>query len=315
MSEFLALIGGGPQGTLLGQIEYLVQSNDNADIVSPDDRFKYIDDLSVLQLVCLSGLLTEYNFQQHVASDVGIDDRFLPSSTFGSQDTLNFISNWTRENKMKLNTKKCNYMVFSRSEEQFATRLTIDNVKMDRLSETKILGLYISEDLSWARNCKEICMKAYSRMQMITKLKFVGVKTEDLLDIYVLYIRSIAEYCSVAFHSSLTIELSNKLERIQRTSLKIILGEMYLDYSSALEMSGLDTLYSRRTKRCLDFALKCVKHPRNARLFPLNPNMPACETRYPEKYVVNFARTNAYRDSTIPLCQKLLNRHHQDKSQ
>ena len=48
MSEFLALIGGGPQGTLLGQIEYLVQSNDNADIVSPDDRFKYIDDLSVL---------------------------------------------------------------------------------------------------------------------------------------------------------------------------------------------------------------------------------------------------------------------------
>ena len=54
MSEFLALIGGGPQGTLLGQIEYLVQSNDNADIVSPDDRFKYIDDLSVLQLICLS---------------------------------------------------------------------------------------------------------------------------------------------------------------------------------------------------------------------------------------------------------------------
>ena len=32
LSEFLALIGGGPQGTLLGQIEYLVQSNDNADI-------------------------------------------------------------------------------------------------------------------------------------------------------------------------------------------------------------------------------------------------------------------------------------------
>jgi hypothetical protein len=31
MSQFLALIGGGPQCTLLGQIEYLVQSNDNAD--------------------------------------------------------------------------------------------------------------------------------------------------------------------------------------------------------------------------------------------------------------------------------------------
>ena len=33
MSKFLTLIGGGPQGTLLGGIEYLVQSNDNADVV------------------------------------------------------------------------------------------------------------------------------------------------------------------------------------------------------------------------------------------------------------------------------------------
>ena len=274
------------QGTLLGQIDYLVQSNDNADIVSPEDRFKYIDDLSVLQLVCLSGLLTEYNFKEQVASDVGIDDKFLPSTNFECQDTLNFISNWTKENQMKLNAKKCNYMVFSRSEEKFATRLTVDNVKLDRLSESKILGLYLSEDMSWARNCKEICMRAYSRMQMITKLKYVGVKTEDLLEIYILYIRSIAEYFSVAFHSCLTIELSDKLERIKKTSLKIILGDMYIDYASSLEMSGLETLYSRRTKRCLDFVLKCLKYPKNSRFFSLNKNCSTCKVRSFEKYTL-----------------------------
>ena len=74
LSDFLSLIGGGPQGTLLGQTEYLVQSNDNA-----DDRFKYIDDLSVLQLICMTGLLVDYNFWQHGASDICIDDKFLPS--------------------------------------------------------------------------------------------------------------------------------------------------------------------------------------------------------------------------------------------
>ena len=120
--------------------------------------------------MCLSGLLTEYNFKEQVASDVGIDDKFLPSTNVPCQDTLNFISNWTKENQMKLNAKKCNYMVFSRSEEKFATRLTVDNVKM----ESTILGLYLSEDMSWARNCKEICVRAYSRMQMITKLKYEG---------------------------------------------------------------------------------------------------------------------------------------------
>jgi len=57
----------------MGGLEYLIQSNDNVDIVPPEDRFKYIDDLSILQLVLLSGLLVDYNFYQHVASDIGVD--------------------------------------------------------------------------------------------------------------------------------------------------------------------------------------------------------------------------------------------------
>ena len=55
------LPGGGPQGTLIGLIEYFVQSNDNADGVEPELRYKYVDDLTVLELVMLASLLTEYN--------------------------------------------------------------------------------------------------------------------------------------------------------------------------------------------------------------------------------------------------------------
>ena len=313
MSEFMALIGGGPQGTLLGQIEYLVQSNDNADSIPPEDRFKYIDDLSVLQLICMSGLLMDYDFLQHVASDVGIEDKFLPPTSYGTQETLNQLSLWTSDNLMKLNPSKCNYMVFSRSKEQFATRLNIDNTILERKNASKILGVWISDDLSWSRNCQEICIKAYSRISMITKLKYVGVQLEDLIDIYVLYIRSVTEYCSVAFHSSLTGEQTNKIERIQKTCLRIILGDMYIDYPSALEMTGLESLYDRRPKRCLDFSLKCLKHNRNTRLFPLKDNAREASSKNSEIFSVNFASTNAYRDSTIPYCQRLLNQHFQDK--
>ena len=45
ISKVLTLIGGGPQGTLLGGLEYMAQSNDNADIVKEKDCFKYVDDL------------------------------------------------------------------------------------------------------------------------------------------------------------------------------------------------------------------------------------------------------------------------------
>ena len=247
-----------------------MQSNDNADIVPPEDRFKYIDDLSILQLVCLSGLLVEYNFYQHVASDIGIEDKFLPASSYGVQNNLNYINNWTNKNLMVLNESKCNYMVFSRSKTDIATRLTINGQYLDRINVTKILGLWISEDLSWTKNCQEICQKAYSGLSMITKLKYVGVNTEDLLDIYILFIRSITEYCAVVFHSSLTQQQSDKLEKIQKTCLKVILDDMYINYEAALEMTALLTLHQRRLNRCLDFSLKCVKHPRNTRLFPLN---------------------------------------------
>ena len=86
---------------------------------------------------------------------------------------------------------------------------------------TKLLGVWVTEDFSWSRNCSEICKKAYSRLTILTKLKYVGTKTEDLIDIYILYIRSLVEYCSVAFHSSLTQEQDRKLERIQKRLQKI----------------------------------------------------------------------------------------------
>ena len=42
------LNGGGPEGATLGIIEYLLQSNLNAEWVGPDDRYKFVDDLTVL---------------------------------------------------------------------------------------------------------------------------------------------------------------------------------------------------------------------------------------------------------------------------
>ena len=191
-SEFLDLIGGGPQGTLLGQIEYLIQSNSNADSISEEDIFKYIDDMTILQLVCLSGLLIDYNFKEHVASDIPVDQKYLPPSSYKTQNQLDSIADWTRENLMQLNEKKCNYMIFSRAQEKFTTRLHVNNHTIDQIPVTQLLGVWISEDLSWSRNTKEICRKAYSRMSMLTKLKYVGVSTEDLIEIYILFIRIIA---------------------------------------------------------------------------------------------------------------------------
>ena len=112
---------------------------------------------------------------------------------------------------MKLNPAKCKYKVFSRAKENFTTRLSINDILIDRVPVMKILGIWISEDMSWAKNSQEICKKAYSRLSMITKLKYVGVVQEELIDIYILFIRSGTEYGAVSFHSTLTQAQSDKI--------------------------------------------------------------------------------------------------------
>ena len=244
-----------------------------------------------------------------MASDVGIGQKFLPPSSHNSQSIINHISKWTNTNLMKLNEKKCSYMIFTRSKEDFSTRLTVNNAYLKRENVTKMLGVLVKDDLTWSENCSEICRRAYSRLSMLTKLKYAGVSTENLIEIYVLFVRSLTEYCAVAWHSSLTIDQSSKLERIQRTCLKVILGEMYISYPAALEMCQLQPLATRRQARCLNFAKKCLKHPKNSRLFPLREfkESDLHFIRNPEIFEVNFANGEIYKKSAIPYCQRLLN--------
>ena len=94
---------------------------------------------------------------------------------------------------------------------------------------------------------------------MLTKLRYAGLGTEELMHINTQYVRTTLEYCNVVFRNSLTAQQSNSLERCQAVSLRVILQENYVSYSAALEMTSLDRLSDRRLARCLDFSVKCTK--------------------------------------------------------
>ena len=91
-SKLYTLIGGGPQGSQIGQSQYLAASFDNAETVNEEDQYKYCDDLQILDLVLLGNLLIEYDFTQHVASDIGIGQSFLPPAKCQTQENLNSIA-------------------------------------------------------------------------------------------------------------------------------------------------------------------------------------------------------------------------------
>ena len=307
MSKPYPLPGGGAQGGQLGQTEYLSQTDDNVDFLERDSKFKFIDDFSVLEVLNLvmCGIST-YNFKQHVASDVGCHGQYLPAENIGSQNYLNRIQSWTHEKQMALIKTKTTYMVINFTKKfQFSTRLTLENQLLEEVSECKLLGLTLTNDLAWQKNTETIIKKANTRMIILHKLYEFNLPMEELVNMYILFIRSAVEYACVVWHSSLTEEQHNDIERIQKTALRIILKEEYSGYKAALAHSGLDTLRDRRTKLSLKFAEKCLKDEKSADLFPLT--VKNVNTRLHEKYFVTPARTERLAKSTIPYLQKLLN--------
>ena len=272
-------------------------------------RFKFVDDLSVLEKLSLILIgLSSYNFRNHVASDIGTHQKYLPNINIQSQNYLDQIQTWTETNKMKLNVDKSKVMIFNFTEDyQFATRLYIEDVLMETINQTKLLGTIVQSDLKWSENTTMIVKKGYQRMLILQKLYAFNIPDEDLVQIYILYIRSILEQNCQVWHYSITNEEKSDLERVQKVATKIILKERYTNYDQALKHLNLDYLTARRDKLCLKFATKCLKHEKTKDMFPLNVQTDH-DIRQTQKYHVQFANTNRLRDSAIPQLQRALNR-------
>jgi hypothetical protein len=303
------LPGGGPQGCTFGLLEYKSNSNDNVDHVPSDMRFKFVDDLSVLEKLNLILLgLSSYNFHNHVASDIGINQKYLPSNHPQSQEYLNQIEQWTDKNKMKLNVEKSKVMIFNFTEDyQFATRLYLENVLLETITQTKLLGTIIQSDLKWYENTEMIVKRSYQRMLILHKLYAFNISDSDLVNIYILYIRSILEQNCQVWHHAITEEEKSDLERVQKVAIKIILQERYVSYDQALSYLNLEVLTVRRDRLCLKFAKKCLKHEKTQDMFPLNNN-PDHDIRTRQKYHVQFASTSRLKNSAIPQLQRALNK-------
>ena len=130
---------------------------------------------------------------------------------------------------------------------------------------------------------------------------------EHLKQIYKTFVRSNLEFSSNVWHSSLTKENIQDLERVQKAALKVILGRDYFNYEDALKLTKMDSLEERRGLIGLKFAKNCLKNENFSRLFPVKKVDHAMKMRNPDKYLVKGANTERYKKSAVPYLQRLLN--------
>ena len=311
------LKGGGPQGSTFGIWEYLSQSNDNANCLDESERFKFVDDLTFLEIIHLLNVgLATYNVKQHIPSNIPTHNQFIAAENLKSQKNLNLINQWTKKKKMVLNEKKTKNMIVNFSKKyQFTTQLSVNDIPIELVRETKLLGTHLTENLKWDKNTSEIVKNAWKRMQLFFRAASFTSNKADLRKIYLTFVRSILEQSAVVWHSSLTEKNRVALERVQKAAVKVMMGNNYKNYKDGLKNLNLDNLNSRREDLCLRFAKKSTQNEKMKSMFPKNIRKHGMKTRKTRKFKVNFARTKRYKNSAIPYMANLLNKDDERKEE
>ena len=120
--------------------------------------------------------------------------------------------------------------------------------------------------------------------------------------------RSILEFAAPAWHGAITEAERQDIERVQKVTLHIILGDQYETYRNALGITNLEMLEVRRNNLCMKFAKKSEKNEKHKHWFKLNPK--TITRREQEKYKRPVARTTRLLNSPISYLTQLLNKYY-----
>ena len=105
-------------------------------------------------------------------------------------------------------------------------------------------------------------------MFILYRAKQFNFKRETLFTLYTWFVRTSLEYAAPVWHSGLTIEQHDRLERVQKRCFRVILGHSYVRYENALALLKTTTLYTRREQLSLKLGRNILKSDRHRNLLP-----------------------------------------------
>ena len=215
-------MAGMPQGTWLGPLSFIIFIND-LKISCPTHKF--VDDVTLTEI--------------------------LPSTTMPSamQHFLSELHLWSSANFMQINHNKTKEITLGPLARRDLDPLVVGGNNIERVFTFKLLGVHIDSDLRWNTHIDALAKRVNSRLYTLKQLNRSGLPEQDLLMFYTTIIRPVLEYANLAWHHSITVAQSDRLEALQKRAMRIISLLVWdMPYCIALQFLNLDSLHNHRVK-------------------------------------------------------------------
>ena len=285
-SSLQTVLGGVPQGSVLGPLLFIIYINDIAESLTSLTRL-FADDTS---FSCSS------------------DDGTQIQSVINHD--LNALSEWSRKWLMSFNPNKTEIMLFSNSEVP-ELNFNFDGNNIPITNHHKHLGVTLRDDAKWSTHIDNIIMSASKPINVLRKLKY-KLSRSNLEKLYLVYIRPIFEYACEVWDNC-GVENAHRLELMQLEAARIITGlPIFTNTRKIYQELGWESLQERRNKRKLQLFYNIQNGNAPQYLRSLIPPSIQSTTTYPlrnaEDIIIPFCRLSLTNNSYIPSTIRQWNR-------
>ena len=202
---------GVPQGSILGPLLFILYINDITSSLSQAKPILFADDTTLF----LSG------------SNISMVADAL-------NQEISSLGHWFACNRLSLNIGKTQYILFTNSSNirSREIKISVDGQPLNRVSETKFLGVIIDENLNWTPHINHISSKLRRNIGILKKTSAI-LNTTTLITLYYSFIYPYILYCHLIWGKSSSTN-NNRILILQKRALRIIYKQSFLAHTDIL---------------------------------------------------------------------------------